>query len=104
MATTIVTPSPSAQGVSADITSVIGALDQAAAPWYNAVAFGTPVVPVPTSAQQAALQQAAIQQQQQQALLGIPFIGPLLAGLLANPTLIIVILAAVIGGLWLILR
>lgn len=104
MATTIVTPSPTAQGISGDITSVIGALDQAAAPWYNAVAFGTPVVPVPTSAQQAALQQAAIQQQQQQALLGIPVIGPLLAGLLANPTLIIVILAAVIGGLWLILK
>lgn len=106
MATTVVVPqaSPGASGFAADFSSVVGALDQAFAPIYNGIAFGTPIVPVPTSAAQAALQQAAIQQQQQQALLSIPFIGPLLAGLLANPTLILVIVVGLVAGIWLLVR
>jgi hypothetical protein len=102
MASMVVTPA--ASGVAGDISTIAASLNEIAAPWYNAVTFNTPVVPVPTSATQAALQQAAIQQQQQQALLSIPGIGPLLAGLLANPTLLLVIIAAVIGGIVLVVK
>jgi hypothetical protein len=100
MATAVMTPS----SVASDITTIAASLNEIAAPWYNAVSFGTPVSPVPTNAAQAALQQAAIQQQQQQALLSVPGIGPLLAGLLANPTLLLVIIVAVIGGIVLIVK
>jgi hypothetical protein len=100
MATAVVTP----QGIAGDISTIAASLNEIAAPWYNAVTFGTPVSPVPTNANQAALQQVAIQQQQQQALLSIPVVGPLIAGLLANPTLLLVIIAATIGGIVLIVK
>lgn len=100
MATAIVTP----QNVAGDISIIAASLNEIAAPWYNAVTSGTPVAPVPQTEQQAALQQVAIQQQQQQALLSIPIAGPLLAGLLANPTLLVVLVAAIIGGLILVVK
>lgn len=81
-----------------DLTTVLASLNSGAAAWYNAVATNSPVI-VPSLAEVTAAQAAANQvalQQQQQAILAQT--NPALAGILANPTIIVVI-----GGLLLIL-
>lgn len=75
-----------------DVTAFINSLDSQAAGWYRGIT-GVPVVlPAPNSTI-AAQQQIAIQQQAQANLLRT---NPTLAGLLANPTIVIVGLLALI--------
>lgn len=76
-----------------DIGNFISGLDAQAAAWYRGIS-GNPVVTPVTSPQLAAAQQIAIQQQQQASLLAT---NPTLAGVLANPTAIIVIAIIMIG-------
>jgi len=78
-----------------DFNSLLDNLSSQAAPWVSAFS-GTAVVPTPTSAAQAALQQTQIQQQAQARLLQT---NPQLAGTLASPTVILVI----VGGLLVLL-
>lgn len=79
----------------ADLTSItdfINSLDSQAAAWYRGIT-GTPVVVPASNAQIAAQQAIAIQQQAQANLLNT---NPTLAGILANPTLIVVIVGALL--------
>lgn len=86
----------------ADITTVLAGLSSTAAGWYNGISSGGPVI-VPSAASVAAANAAATQvalQQQQQALLSQT--NPALAGLLANPSVIVIIgLAALVLVIWL---
>lgn len=59
-----------------------------AAAWYNGINQGTPVVPIATSSAAIAAQQAQLQQQAQANLAATH---PTLAGILANPTILIII-------------
>jgi hypothetical protein len=82
-------PAPSMPASSSGLSSfetAISGLSSLAAPWFTSIT-GQSVIPVPTSAAQAALQQTQIQQQAQAKLLQTQ---PTTAGLLANPTLILV--------------
>jgi hypothetical protein len=75
----------------ADLTTVgdfITSLDSQAAAWYRGVT-GTPVVVPATNSAIAAQQQIALQQQAQASLLRT---NPVLAGVLANPVLLILAL------------
>jgi hypothetical protein len=83
----------------ADLTTVgdfITSLDSQAAAWYRGVT-GTPVVVPATNSAIAAQQQIALQQQAQASLLRT---NPVLAGVLANP--VILILALLFGVVLLI--
>jgi hypothetical protein len=74
-----------------DLTTALATASSTAAAWYNGVSTNTPVV-VPSPASVAAAQAAANQvalQQKQQALLAQT--NPVLAGILANPTAIVII-------------
>lgn len=74
-----------------DLAVTLASLDSTAAAWYNGVNTNSPVI-VPSAAQTAAAEAAAAQvqlQQQQQAALGQT--NPVLAGILANPTVILII-------------
>lgn len=72
-------------GISSFETAISG-LSSLAAPWFTSIT-GNSVVPIPTSAAQAALQQTQIQQQAQAKLLAT---SPTAAGLLSNPTVVLV--------------
>jgi hypothetical protein len=74
-----------ASGLSA-FESAISGLSSLAAPWYTSIT-GNSVIPLPTSAANAALQQTQIQQQAQAKLLAT---APTAAGLLANPTVVLI--------------
>jgi hypothetical protein len=80
-------PNPPVQtaGTLSAIETAISGLSGLAAPWFTAET-GRSVIPLPTSAAQAALQQTQIQQQAQAKLLQTQ---PTTAGLLANPTVVI---------------
>lgn len=78
-----------------DIGNFVSGLDSQAAAWYRGIT-GVPVVTPVTSPQLAAAQQIALQQQQQASLLAT---NPTLAGILANPTAIIVIALLLIAVL-----
>ena len=83
----------------ADLTTVgdfITSLDSQAAAWYRGVT-GTPVVVPATNSAIAAQQQIALQQQAQASLLRT---NPVLAGVLANP--VVLILALLFGVVLLI--
>ena len=83
----------------ADLTTVgdfITSLDSQAAAWYRGVT-GTPVVVPATNSAIAAQQQIALQQQAQANLLRT---NPVLAGVLANP--VVLILALLFGVVLLI--
>ncbi len=76
---------------SSSLADILSNASLTASAWYNAVSTGSPVVPITpgeTLAQQAAASQIALQQSQQ-SILGAT--NPTLAGLLANPTLILFI-------------
>lgn len=83
-----------------DIANFVSGLDSQAAAWYRGITGVQVVTPV-TSGQLAAAQQIAIQQAQQASLLAT---NPTLAGILANPTAIIVIALVLIGILILAFR
>lgn len=67
------------------LEQALSGLSSLASPWFTAIT-GQTVVPLPTSAAQAALQQTQIQQQAQAKLLQT---APNAAGLLANPTAVL---------------
>lgn len=69
----------------ADLGSFLSTASAGAAAWYNGISEGTPVV---TSPAQGAANQLAINQQAQLALNAQ---NPALAGLLANPAILIII-------------
>ena len=84
----------------ADLTGIsdfITSLDSQAAAWYRGVT-GTPVVVPATNPAIAAQQQIALNQQAQASLLNT---NPVLAGILANP--VVLILALVFGAVLLLL-
>lgn len=76
---------PASSGLS-NLENALSGLSSIAAPWFTAIS-GQTVVPLPTSAAQAALQQTQIQQQAQAKLLQT---APTAAGLLANPTAVLI--------------
>lgn len=68
-----------------DLGSFLSSASAGAAAWYNGLTEGTPII---TSSQQAAANQLAINQQEQLALAQS---NPTLSGILANPTIIIIV-------------
>lgn len=68
-----------------DLSSFLSSGSAAAAAWYNGLTEGTPII---TSGQGAAANQLAINQASQLALAQS---NPTLSGILANPTIIIII-------------
>jgi hypothetical protein len=74
----------SSPGVLTDLGSFLSTASTGAAAWYNGVTEGTPVI---TSSQQAAANQLAINQAQQ---ISLGQTNPFLAGILANPTVLII--------------
>lgn len=84
----------------ASISNFINSLDTQAAAWYRGIS-GTPVVVPATSSAIAAQQALAIQQQAQANLLNT---NPTLAGLLANPFILVVGILALVLLAWLAFR
>lgn len=78
-------PELAPSGLSA-FENAISGLSSLAAPWFTSIT-GKSVIPLPTSVANAALQQTQIQQQAQAKLLQTQ---PNTAGLLANPTVVLV--------------
>lgn len=76
---------------SSDISAVISGLSNAGASWYNGISSGTPVIP---SSQVAVANQLAINQASQLALAQT---NPTLAGIFANPGILLIIGLVVIG-------
>lgn len=76
---------PPASGFSA-FENAISGLSSLASPWFTAIS-GQSVIPIAATPQQAALQQVQIQQQAQAKLLQT---APSTAGLLANPTVLLI--------------
>jgi hypothetical protein len=79
------TVAPPVSGISA-FENAISGLSSLAAPWFTAIS-GQSVIPIASTPQQAALQQVQIQQQAQAKLLQT---APNTAGLLANPTVLLI--------------
>jgi hypothetical protein len=79
-------PAPVAPSGITAFENAISGLSSLAAPWFTSIT-GNSVVPIPTSAAQAVLQQTQIQQQAQAKLLQT---APNTAGVLANPTIILI--------------
>lgn len=75
-----------------DVTGFINSLDTQAAAWYRGIT-GVPVVVPATNSTIAAQQQIAIQQAAQASLLQT---NPTLAGILANPTFVVLIVVALL--------
>jgi hypothetical protein len=84
-----------------DIGSFLSGASQQAAAWYNGVNMGTPVIPIGASSAAIAAQQAAINQAAQANLLAT---NPTLAGIISNPTIIIIIGLVLVLGIILVLR
>jgi len=70
-----------------DVGNLINNLSAAAAPWVSAFT-GTTVIPLPTSSAQAAAQQLQLQQAAQAKLAAT---NPVLSGILANPTILVIL-------------
>jgi hypothetical protein len=81
-----------------DLTSFLSTASSGAAAWYNGITGGTPVI---TSASQAAANQLAINQASQLALAQS---NPTLSGILANPTIIIIIGLALLALIFYVMK